>query len=129
MYARGSFKASIIFAGSTTFTTNSTNTTNRLPITNCTVQDGGRLNCSQITDSSCDHSMDLGVVCRTYEQLYSELLIQSSSTVPTLITTIITALGAGTGVLVILLFGTVTALVVMCKVLRKRQGQTNTVVM
>ena len=25
--------------------------------------------CSQITDASCDHSMDLGVVCHTYNEL------------------------------------------------------------
>ena len=49
------------------------------PINNCTVQDG-RLNCSQITDGSCDHSMDLGVVCPTYERLYNELQNQCSCT-------------------------------------------------
>ena len=52
-----------------------------VPISSCVVQDG-LLNCSQITDASCDHSMDLGVVCRTYEQLYNELLNQCSSTDP-----------------------------------------------
>ena len=125
-----------------------------VPISSCTVQDGGRLNCSKITDASCDHSMDLGVVCRTCEQLYNEFLNQCSSTdppptsptrCPTLTcptstcptvtpescdcptceetvaayaagaTAIITGLGAVTGVLVILLLGTVTALVVMCQ--------------
>ena len=38
------------------------------PINNYTVQTGGSLNCSLITDGSCDHSMDLGVVCRTNDQ-------------------------------------------------------------
>ena len=130
-----------------------------VPISSCTAQDGGSLNCSLITDASCDHSMDLGVVCRTCEQLYNEFLNQCpstnpqpnsptcedptpcpiitcpTSTCPTVTpkscdcptredpvtayaagaTTIITALGAVTGVLVILLLGTVTALVVMCQ--------------
>ena len=40
----------------------------------------GQLSCTQITDASCDHSMDLGVVCSSYEQLYNELLAQQSST-------------------------------------------------
>ena len=53
-----------------------------VPISSCTVQDGGSLNCSQITDASCDHSMDLGVVCRTCEQLYNEFQDQCSSTDP-----------------------------------------------
>ena len=34
-----------------------------VPISSCTVQDEDSLSCSQITDTSCDHSMDLGVVC------------------------------------------------------------------
>ena len=34
-------------------------------INNCTAEDGVRLNCNQITEASCDHSMDLGVVCCT----------------------------------------------------------------
>ena len=52
-----------------------------MPISNCTVS-GGSLNCSRLTDASCDHSMDLGVVCSTYKQLYNELLAQQSSTSP-----------------------------------------------
>ena len=54
-----------------------------VPISRCKVQDGGTLTCSQITDASCDHSMDLRVVCRTYQQVYNELLEQRSSTDPT----------------------------------------------
>ena len=46
----------------------------------CTVQNS--LSCSQITDASCDHSMDLGVVCPTFEQGYNALLQQCSSTDP-----------------------------------------------
>ena len=124
-----------------------------VPISSCTVQDGGSLNCSQITDASCDHSMDLGVVCNEQStsettnpppvSTYTNMPVTSSgpkeaSEAPsqtsdgiciTGATTIITALGAVTGVLVILLLGTVTALVIMCTVLRKRQGQSNTVAM
>ena len=51
-----------------------------LPISTCRASTDGGLSCSLITDGSCDHSMDLGVVCRTYEQLYNELLTQYSST-------------------------------------------------
>ena len=50
-----------------------------VPIRNCSVTEEGNLTCNQITDGSCDHSMDLGVVCRTYEQLYNELRDQMSS--------------------------------------------------
>ena len=50
-----------------------------VPISRCTVQNG-QLSCTQITDASCDHSMDLGVVCSTYEQLYNELLAKQTST-------------------------------------------------
>ena len=53
-----------------------------VPISRCTVTGAGNLNCSVITDASCDHSMDLGVVCSTYEQLYNELLAQQSTTDP-----------------------------------------------
>ena len=67
----------ISFAGATTV--NSTFNLGFQPIINCTVQDEGTF-CSLITDASCDHSMDLVVVCRTYEQLYNELLEQRSST-------------------------------------------------
>ena len=52
------------------------------PIGSCRVSTGGELSCSLITDASCDHSMDLGVVCRTYKLLYNELLTQCSSTNP-----------------------------------------------
>ena len=87
------------------------------PISNCTVQDEPTLNCSQITDGSCDHSMDLGVVCRTYEQLYNELREQTPIRE---CVTITAALGAVTGVLLVLLLVTVTALVVTCIVCKKR---------
>ena len=50
-----------------------------LPITTCRVLNGSNLNCTELADASCDHSMDFGVVCRTYEQLYNELLVQQSS--------------------------------------------------
>ena len=40
-----------------------------VPISNCVLLSGGDLNCSQLTDGSCDHSMDLGVVCRTYSDV------------------------------------------------------------
>ena len=40
-----------------------------VPISNCVLSSGGDLNCSQLTDGSCDHSMDLGVVCRTYSDV------------------------------------------------------------
>ena len=53
-----------------------------MPIAKCKVQTGGRLSCSLITDGSCDHSMYLGVVCGTCEQLYNELLDECSSTSP-----------------------------------------------
>ena len=46
-----------------------------LPISSCAVQNVNSLSCTQITDTSCDHSMDLGVVCNTYKQLYEELLL------------------------------------------------------
>ena len=46
------------------------------------VEQEENLNCTQITDASCNHSMDLGVVCRTYEQLYNELQDQCSSIDP-----------------------------------------------
>ena len=42
-----------------------------MPIRSCTVETGGGFNCNIITDGSCDHSMDLGVVCSTYKQLCS----------------------------------------------------------
>ena len=50
-----------------------------VPINNCTVEHDGRLICHQITDASCDHSMDLGVVCGSYQQLYNELRDQVSN--------------------------------------------------
>ena len=77
-----------------------------VPISSCRVQDESTLNCTLIEDASCDHSMDLGVVCRTLEQLHQEQAVAQS-------TTTITALGVATGILVILLLGTVTALVAM----------------
>ena len=59
----------------------STSTVESLPIGRCTVQAGGILSCSQITDTSCSHSMDLGVVCQTEcEQRLNELQDQCSST-------------------------------------------------
>ena len=51
-----------------------------VPMSRCTAQTS--LSCSQVTDASCDHSMDLGVVCPTFEQGYSALLQQCSSTDP-----------------------------------------------
>ena len=87
---------------------------------------------------SCDHSMDIGVVCRTCLEVQQKIemqcpaqittafpaLIQSSSlndsTCVVEANTVITALGAVTGVLAIFLFGTVTALVVVCIILKKR---------
>ena len=50
-----------------------------VPIRSCLVTEEGNLTCIQITDASCDHSMDLGVVCITYEQLYNELRDQESN--------------------------------------------------
>ena len=38
-----------------------------VPISDCTVQINGTLQCNESTDVSCDHSMDLGVVCCTNE--------------------------------------------------------------
>ena len=74
--------------------------------------------------------MDIGVVCRTCLEVQRKIeeqcpaQIQSSSlndsTCGVEANTIIIALGAVTGVLVIFLFGTVTALVVVCIVLKKR---------
>ena len=55
-----------------------------LPITTCTVLNGSSLKCTELADASCDHFMDLGVVCRTYEQLYNELQDEYSSTDPPL---------------------------------------------
>ena len=49
-----------------------------VPISNCVLSSGGDLNCSQLTDGSCDHSMDLGVVCRTYSDV-KEISDQCSS--------------------------------------------------
>ena len=54
-----------------------------MPIRNCTVQTGGGLNCSLITDGSCDHSMDLGVVCGTCEQLYNDSYCSAADPPPT----------------------------------------------
>ena len=53
-----------------------------LPITICTVLNGSSLNCTELADASCDHSMDLGVVCRTYKQLYDEFLAEQTRTDP-----------------------------------------------
>ena len=53
-----------------------------LPITICTVLNGSSLNCTELADASCDHSMDLGVVCRTYKQLYDELQAEQTRTDP-----------------------------------------------
>ena len=50
------------------------------PIGSCRVLPEGGLSCSLITNGSCDHSMDLGVMCRTeYEQLYNDLRSQCST--------------------------------------------------
>ena len=58
-----------------------TSTVESLPIGRCTVQAGGILSCSQVTDTSCSHSMDLGVVCQTEcEQRFNELQDQCSMT-------------------------------------------------
>ena len=35
-----------------------------VPIHTCTIKNGN-LNCTQLADGSCNHTMDLGVVCRT----------------------------------------------------------------
>ena len=141
-----------------------------VPISHCTVQINGTLQCNESTDASCDHSMDLGVVCRTCDELYTKINDQcrirsttqsyistTEGAMPTYIsqsslqitqtdshnstvtpvpngrlsqivddtcitgaTTIIMALGAVTGVLVILLLGTVTALLLTCVALGKR---------
>ena len=53
-----------------------------LPITTCGVNNGSSLSCTELADASCDHSMDLGVVCRTYKQLYDELLAEQTRTDP-----------------------------------------------
>ena len=116
-----------------------------VPISGCTAPDGS-LRCNPITDASCDHSMDLGVMCRKCDDLRSRvedqcpiqvtsesidearttsnLLIQNLSQIDgtciTGATTIIIVLGAVTGVLVILLLGTVTALVAICIAFKKR---------
>ena len=52
-----------------------------LPITTCIVNNGSSLSCTDVADASCDHSMDLGVVCRTYKQLYDELLAEQEQEV------------------------------------------------
>ena len=54
-----------------------------VPIRSCTVQNGGDLNCFPLTDGSCDHSMDLGVVCCTYEQLCNENCCSTTDPTPT----------------------------------------------
>ena len=53
-----------------------------LPITTCRVLNGSSLNCTELADASCDHSMDLGVVCHTHKQLYDELQAEQTRTVP-----------------------------------------------
>ena len=42
------------------------------PIHNCTIENN-KLNCSLITNGSCDHSMDLGVVCRTEQECLEQV--------------------------------------------------------
>ena len=87
-----------------------------VPISNCTVQSKSDLNCSQITDASCDHFMDLGVVCRTYEELLEECSGTDSPPTPDTpgdIATII-ALGIVIGVLAALLLGVTIALAITC---------------
>ena len=43
-----------------------------VPISGCTAPDGS-LRCNPITDASCDHSMDLGVMCRKCDDLRSRV--------------------------------------------------------
>ena len=60
--------------------------------------------------------MDLGVMCGTYEQLYNELQAQT----PRECVTIIAALGAVAGVMIVLFLATVIVLVITCIVHNKR---------
>ena len=85
------------------------------PIGNCTVQEE-QLNCSLITDGSCDHSMDLGVVCRTYKQLYNELLASGSMTT----TTITVVFGTVTGVLIAVIVTTAIGWLCTCVILKRK---------
>ena len=56
-----------------------------VPISNCVIEAGGSLSCTQITDASCDHSMDLGVVCNLIQhQSTTTNLIPNQSTTPNL---------------------------------------------
>ena len=83
------------------------------PISSCAIQEE-QLNCRLITDGSCDHSMDLGVTCRTYEQLYNELLAGGS------MTTIIIAFGTAIGLLIAVIVAMAIGWLCTCVILKRK---------
>ena len=52
------------------------------PIHNCTVENN-KLNCSLITNGSCDHSMNLEVACRTERECLEQVRSKESLTYET----------------------------------------------
>ncbi len=111
----------------------------------CTLTTSSTLSCTPTVNINCDHSMDLGVVCKTYQDVIGSVINrtinQTLQTCPEQTTnnditlavevqscddntgSLIASLGGVIGLLVVALMGLAIVLTVTCCVLGKRRSQ------
>ncbi len=120
-------------------------TTEGTPVYSCTLTTSSTLSCTPTVNINCDHSMDLGVVCKTYQDVIGSVINrtinQTLQTCPEQTTnnditlavevqscddntgSLIASLGGVIGLLVVALMGLAIVLTVTCCVLGKRRSQ------
>ena len=117
---------------------NGTTTEGTVPVYSCTLTTSSTLSCTPTINIICGHSMDLGVVCKTYQDVIGSVINrtidQTLQTCPEPTTnnevrscdstvSPIATLGGVIGLMVVVLIGLVIGLTVTCWVLGKRRKQ------
>ena len=127
---------------------NGTSTTEGTPVHSCTLTTSSTLSCTPTVNVNCDHSMDLGVMCKTYQDVIGSVINrtidQTLQTCPEQTTnndltladevrscnntgSPIAALGRLVGLLMVALLGLAIGLTVTCCVFGKCRSQKQSV--